>query len=184
MAPYHHIMAHFPMGLLFVSFFIIVACVFSNSERVRSFDRVLPVLLVLGVLGGVATFVTGLLIWPIEAVNQSPMGRNKVLFAAWATAVWAVIALVRIRGGAQVWDGSARIPLLVLTLVGVLFLATTGTIGGYLLGSPSDFSLGLKALGWDVYHTFYSATWAIGLAVVAAILIALLGLMSKGKQTA
>ena len=68
MAPYHHIMSHFPMGLLFVSFFIIAARAFSDSERVRSFDRVLPVLLGLGVLGAIGTFITGLLIWPPEAV--------------------------------------------------------------------------------------------------------------------
>lgn len=175
MAPYHHIMAHFPMGLLFVSFFIIAARALSDGDSARGFDRVLPVLLTVGVIGAVATFITGLLIWPQEAVIESPMGRNKVMFAAWATVAWAVIALVRIRGGESVWEGGVRWPLLILAAIGAGLLAITGTLGGYLLGSPSDFSIGLRALGWDVYRTFYSASWALGVAVVGAILIAVVG---------
>lgn len=183
MAPYHHILAHFPMGLLFVSFFIIAARVFSDGEWVRGLDRVLPVLLILGVLGAVATFITGLLIWPAEAVVESPMGRNKILFAAWATAAWMVVALVRIRGGERVWQDGLRWPFLVLAVIAAGGLATTGTLGGYLLGSPSDFSLGLRAIGWDVYHTFYSATWALGLAVIAAAAIVAVSFLG-GRRSA
>jgi len=183
MAPYHHIMSHFPMGLLFVSFFIIAARTFSDSERVRGFDRVLPVLLGLGVLGAIATFITGLLIWPQEAVTESPMGRNKILFAAWATAAWAVVALVRIRGGERIWQNGARWPFLVVAAIAAGGLATTGTLGGYLLGTPSDFSLGLKAIGWDVYHTFYSASWALGLAVIAAAAIVAVSFLG-GRRSA
>lgn len=179
MAPYHHIMAHFPMGLLFVSFFIILARAFSDGERVRSFDRLLPILLVVGLLGGVATFLTGLLIWPSDAVVASPMGRNKVLFATWAMAAWALVAVVRIRGGERVWNNGLRLPLVFFTLVAAFLLAITGTLGGYLLGSPSDFSLGLKAAGWDVYHTFYAPTWALGAGVLAAVAIAILGARRK-----
>ncbi|THF61026.1 DUF2231 domain-containing protein [Pseudothauera rhizosphaerae] len=183
MAPYHHIMAHFPMGLLFVSFFIILARAFSDSERTRGFDRLLPVLLVAGLLGGVGTFLTGLLIWPSDAVVASPMGRNKVLFAIWAMAAWALVAALRIRGGEQVWQGSRRLPLLFFTLVAAFLLAVTGTLGGYLLGSPSDFSLGLKAAGWDVYHTFYAPTWALGVGVAAALVIAVLGVLGARQKS-
>ncbi|HZJ95944.1 MAG TPA: hypothetical protein VFD11_10395 [Thiopseudomonas sp.] len=54
-----------------------------NTAAVRRIERALPLLLELGVAGGLAAFVTGLLIWPSEAVTSSPMGRNKLLMAAW-----------------------------------------------------------------------------------------------------
>lgn len=179
MAPYHHIMAHFPMGLLFLGFWIILIRAFSDGQMVRRLDHVLPVLLVIGLLGGVVTYLTGLFIWPQEAVTASPMGRNKLLFSAWAMAAWTVVAFVRLRGGEEVWNTSLRWPLIVMTLIAGGMLAITGTLGGYLLGSPSDFSIGLRAVGWDVYSTFYSPTWAIGVAVAAAVLIALQGLIGK-----
>lgn len=179
MAPYHHIMAHFPMGLLFLGFWIIVARAVSDAQLVRRLDHVLPALLVIGLLGAVGTFITGLMIWPHDAITASPMGRNKLLFAAWAMAAWAVVALVRLRGGEEVWNTALRWPLVVLTLIAGGMLAITGTLGGYLLGSPSDFSVVLRLVGWDVYSTFYSPTWAIGVAGIVAVAIALLGRTAK-----
>lgn len=179
MAPIHHMMAHFPVALLFVALLIILIRAFFDTPAIRQIEGALPLLLILGVAGGVATFVSGLLIWPSDAITSSPMGRNKLLIAAWTLAAWSVVALLRLRGGLALWDQGGRWPLVIMSVTGGALLATTGALGGYLLGSPSRFSDGLRALGWDVYHTYFSPNWALGVAVVLALLIIGIGLTRK-----
>ncbi len=179
MTPIHHMMAHFPMALLFVALLIILARFFFDTPAVRQIESALPFLLILGVAGGVAAFVSGLLIWPTEAVISSPMGRNKLLMAVWMLAAWSVVTLLRLRGGSALWEHGGRWPLVVMSLTGGALLAITGTLGGYLLGSPSRFSDGLRAIGWDVYHTYFAPNWALGVAVALALVIIGIGLMRK-----
>lgn len=179
MAPLHHMMAHFPIALLFVALLIILARAFSDAPAIRRVEGALPVLLALGVAGGLAAFVSGLLIWPSGAISSSPMGRNKLLIAAWMLAAWSIVTLLRLRGGSDIWEQAGRWPLVIMSLFGGVLLATTGTIGGYLLGSPSRFSDGLRALGWDVYHTYFAPNWALGVAVVLAVIIFGIGFSRK-----
>jgi len=181
MEPIHHMMAHFPIALLFLALLTILLRAFFDTPTTRRIEGALPLLLVLGVAGGVVAFGTGLLIWPSEAVINSPLGRNKLLMAAWMLAAWVVVALLRWRGGPGVWEQGGRWPIVVMSLVGGVLLATTGTLGGYLLGSPSRFSDGLRALGWDVYHTYFAPTWALSVAVVVAVVIILIGIVGKRK---
>lgn len=179
MAPIHHMMAHFPMALLFVALLIILARFFFDTPAIRRIESALPLLLILGVAGGMAAFVSGLLIWPSEAITNSPMGRNKLLIAAWMLAAWSVVALLRLRGGSALWEQGGRWPLMIMSVTGGVLLATTGTLGGYLLGSPSRFSDGLRAIGWDVYHTYFAPNWALGVAVALALVIIGIGAMRK-----
>ncbi len=146
-------------------------------------ESALPLLRVRACFGGFAAFVTGLLIWPSDAMVSSPMGRNKLLMAAWMLAAWSVVTALRLRGGPEVWERGGRWPMLGMGLVGGTLLATTGTLGGYLLGSPSRFSDALRMLGWDVYHTFFAPTWALGVAVTAALIILALAL-TRGRKVA
>lgn len=171
MAPIHHMMAHFPIALLFVALLLILARFFFDTPAIRRIEGALPLLLILGVGGGFAAFVSGLLIWPSEAITSSPMGRNKLLIAAWMLAAWSVVVLLRLRGGPELWEQGGRWPLMIMSMIGGVLLATTGTLGGYLLGSPSRFSDGLRAIGWDVYHTYFSPNWALGTAVILALVI-------------
>jgi len=179
MEPIHHMMAHFPIALLFLALLIILLRAFFDTASVRRIEGALPLLLVLGVAGGIAAFVSGLLIWPSEAITSSPMGRNKLLIAAWMLAAWSVVALLRLRGGPDLWDRSGRWPLVIMGLAGGVLLAVTGTLGGYLLGSPSRFSDVLQALGWNVYHTYFSPDWALGVAAALAIVIIGIGFPRK-----
>ena len=179
MAPIHHMMAHFPIALLSVALLIILARFFINTAAIRRIERALPLLLVLGVAGGLAAFVTGLLIWPSEAVTSSPIGRNKLLMAAWMLAAWSVVTVLRLRGGPTLWEQGGRWPLLIMSVLSGVLLATTGTLGGYLLGSPSRFSDGLRMIGWDVYHTYFAPDWALAIAAVLALAIIALGVMRK-----
>lgn len=179
MAPIHHMLAHFPIALLFVALLIILGRFFFDTPAIRKVESALPLLLVLGVVGGIATFVSGLLIWPSEAVTSSPMGRNKLLVAAWMLAAWSVVTLLRLRGGSALWEQGGRWSLMVMTAFSGVLLATTGTLGGYLLGSPSRFSDGLRLLGWDVYHTFFAPDWALAVAAALALVIIAIGVMRK-----
>lgn len=179
MAPIHHMMAHFPIALLFVALLIILARFFFNTPAIRRIESALPLLLILGIAGGIATFISGLLIWPSEAVTSSPMGRNKLLMAAWMLASWSVVTLYRLRGGSALWEQGGRWPLIIMSAVSGVLLATTGTLGGYLLGSPSRFSDGLRAIGWDVYHTYFAPNWALGVAVALALVIIAIGFIRK-----
>lgn len=179
MAPIHHMMAHFPIALLFVALLIILARAFFDTPVIRQIEGALPLVLILGVAGGVAAFVSGLLIWPSEAITSSPMGRNKLLIAAWMLAAWSVVTLLRLRGGSALWEQGGRWPLVIMSVAGGVLLATTGTLGGYLLGSPSRFSDGLRAIGWDVYHTYFAPNWALGVAVALALVIIGIGAMRK-----
>ncbi|HUH58786.1 MAG TPA: DUF2231 domain-containing protein [Candidimonas sp.] len=179
MAPIHHMMAHFPIALLFVALLIILLRAFFDTPAIRRVEAALPLLLILGVAGGIAAFVSGLLIWPNEAITSSPMGRNKLLMAIWTLSAWTVVALLRLRGGPTLWERGGRWPVVIMSVIGGMLLATTGTLGGYLLGSPSRFSDGLRAVGWDVYHTFFAPNWALGAAVVLALVVIGLGFARK-----
>ena len=181
MAPIHHMMAHFPIALLLLALLIIIVRALRDTPNVRRIESALPLLLILGLLGGFAAFASGLLIWPNEAIVSSPMGRNKLLMAAWMLAAWSIVTALRLRGGPEVWERGGRWPMLGMGLVGGTLLATTGTLGGYLLGSPSRFSDALRMLGWDVYHTFFAPTWALGIAVVAAVIILALAVTLNRK---
>lgn len=179
MAPIHHMMAHFPVALLFAALLIILIRAFFDTPATRRIEGALPLLLVLGVVGGFATFVSGLLIWPSEAITSSPMGRNKLLMAAWMLAAWSIVTLLRLRGGSALWERGDRWPLVIMSTIGGVLLATTGTLGGYLLGSPSRFSDGLRAMGWDVYNTYFAPSWALGVAVALALTIIGIGFIRK-----
>lgn len=178
--PIHHIMSHFPMGLLFLCFYIVLARLFFDGPITRALDRVLPSVLIIGVVTGLITFALGFFIYPTEAMLLSPTGRNKILFASWSMAAWTLVAILRVKFGEAIWESNTRWYLAVLTVIAGGLLGTTGTLGGYLVGSPSGFSVLVRTLGWEIYQTFYAPTWALGIGLAAAAAIASLGLMRKG----
>ncbi len=178
MAPYHHMLAHFPMVLLSLAFVIILIRGFSTGDLARRFDAVLMPCLLLGVGVGIMTLITGFLVWPTEAALSSPMGRNKILIALWMIACWAAVIAVRWRGGETAWEGAGLYAMLGFGAMGTILLATTGTLGGHLLGSPSRLSGLFREIGWDVYHTYYAPIWVLAILVAvgaAGFLAAMLG---------
>lgn len=181
MIAHHHIMAHFPIALLLAATLLLVLRGFSDNPIVIQLEKSAPVLLILGLLGGMAAFITGMLLWPHEAVLASPMAKNKILFSAWAMMAWIGVAAVRLRAGEGIWKTSLRWPLVILALLAAAMLSTAGALGGYLMGSPSEFSALLKLIGWNVYQTFHAPGWALGVAVIAALLILLTGFMKKAR---
>lgn len=182
MAAYHAVAAHFPIALLLIATLMILIRAFSSSDLALALDRVLPATLLVGLLGGVATFGTGLLIWDWEAVIHSPMARNHTLLGAWALAGWAVAFGARAANGVNVWNGFGRWFMVVVAVVSAGLLAITGTLGGYLIGNTTDLSKLIAAAGWNVYDTFYLPSWAV--LVVAGIALAIVAIAFLGRRKA
>ncbi len=178
MAPYHHMLAHFPVALLSIALLIVLLRGFSDTDLARRLDHMLPYVLGLGLLGGVATFISGLVVWPIEAAISTPMGRNKILIAAWMLACWTIVLALRLKGGESVWKPGGKWLMVAMGALGGILVATTGTLGGHLLGSPSRLSGGLRALGWDVYHTYYAPGWVLAVMIAIAVVAIVVGAAS------
>jgi hypothetical protein len=183
MGPYHAIMVHFPVALWTVASGIILFRALSDGPLARAFDRVLVSLLVLGVVTGFASYSLGLLVWPPETLQTTPLGRNHMIAASWSLCSWAALLFLRWRAGGQVWQGIVnRLIMVGLGILGASQLAATGTLGGHLHGAPAYLSELLRPFGWDVYQTFYLPTWVLGmLAVVIVAMPALAILASRGR---
>ena len=183
MAPYHHMMAHFPIALMSLAFLLILLRTFTSSEVVSKLEaNVLVYGLVVGVAGGVAALATGLLIWPAEATVTATMGRNKILIASWTVAVWTIVLALRWRIGEKIWEGAGRYLMLGLAAFGTILAATTGTLGGHLLGSPSRLSGVLNQFGWNVYQTYFTPNWVVAVMIVVGIAGIALGFKAGGRR--
>lgn len=177
MAPIHHIMAHFPIALLSLAFALILLRALSTGGIAHRLESTaLMIILALGLAGGLAALGTGLMIWPAEATISSTMGRNKILIASWMLTVWSLVLMLRWRIGEAVWDGASRYLIVGLGIFGAILLATTGTLGGHLLGSPSRLSGLLHQLGWSVYQTYYVPNWVLIIMVAVGAAGIMLGL--------
>ncbi len=179
MAPYHHLMVHFPIALWTVAALIILLRAFSDGALAQAAGRVLAPLLALGVLTGAVAYLIGLSVFPYETISSSPLGRNKLIAATWALAYWALLALTVWRLGERVWEGASRWVMLLLGLLGGGLLTVAGALGGHLSGTPSAVSQLFRLLGWEVYTTFYVPNFMLALLVIAAVALAGLGIAGR-----
>jgi hypothetical protein len=176
MEAYHHMLVHFPLALWTTGAIIILVRTFSEGAFAQAADRVLAPVLWLGVAIGLLAYGTGLTVWTLDAVTYTPMGRNHILAATWTLAYWMLVAVLRQRAGEAAWHGGTRWLMLLLGGLGAGLLAVTGTLGGHLTGSATALSKVLRALGWEVYTTFYMPAWMIVVTLVVAVLLAIIGL--------
>lgn len=185
MGPYHAIMVHFPVALWTVASGIILFRALSDGPLARAFDRVLVSLLVLGVATGLASYGLGLMVWPPETLQTTPLGRNHMIAASWSLGSWGALLFLRWRVGERVWDGIVnRLIMVALGVLGASQLAATGTLGGHLHGAPAYLSELLRPFGWDVYRTFYLPTWVlVVLAVVIVAMPVLAILATRGRPS-
>lgn len=178
MAPYHVVMTHFPTALWMTAALVILFRAFSNGALAKAVDRALVPLLAIGFVSGVATYVIGLMVWPWESLSSTPLGRNHMLLATWTLAYWGLILVTRWLQGEGVWDGVTRWVMAGAALLGAILLGITGTLGGHLIGVYTEVSQALRALGWEVYTTFYvpdTTLIAIGAAIAALLAVGILG---------
>lgn len=179
MEAYHHMLVHFPLALWTTGAIIILVRTFSNGAFALAADRVLVPILWLGTAIGLLAYVAGLLVWSLDAITYTPMGRNHVLAATWTLAYWVLIAVLRQRVGEAVWQGRGRWLMLLLGALGGVLLAVAGTLGGHLTGSATALSNVLRVLGWEVYTTFYMPVWMIVVTCLVAVSLVIIGLRSR-----
>ena len=179
MGPYHALMVHFPVAFWTAGAVILISRALSQGPLARAFDRVLVPFLLLGVVTGVAAYTLGLMVWPPDTLQTSPLGRNHMMAATWSLFYWAAVLILRWWVGERIWEGLInRLIMLGLGALGAGLLTVTGTLGGHLHGAPTFLSDVLREVGWEVYATFYFPDWmlAVQVAVIAAmVMIALWG---------
>ncbi|BDG71746.1 hypothetical protein [Roseomonas fluvialis] len=184
MAAYHILIVHFPIALLTVAMLAILLRAVSTGRLALAVDHALVPLLAIGVVSSAVAFGIGMLVWPFDAISTSPLGRNHILSASWTLAYWALLLAVRWRAGEAVWEGPSRWVMVGLALLGSLLLTITGTLGGHLTGTPTAASQALRAMGWEVYTTYYvpdGTLWAIG---GACLVLLGIGLVARRQRAA
>ncbi|WP_375055353.1 DUF2231 domain-containing protein [Zobellella sp. DQSA1] len=177
----HHMLVHFPLALWALAALMVLVGVCTRGAWGQISRSGLPAVLILAWLGALAAIVTGLLVWPTAANLSSPLTRNHLLMALWATALWTVITLLVWRGGARAFSGGRGAVLLILALAGSGLFTLTGTLGGHLAGAPTPMSQLLERLGWSVYGTFYLPYWALLLLVLLGGICVVAGFRKEDK---
>jgi len=177
-------MVHFPIALWMTATLAILLRAFSGGALAQAVDRALVPLLSISLILGTIAFAIGLMVWPLETISASALGRNHVLAASWTTAYWAMVLFVRWRHGEAVWNGLSRWIMAGFALVGSALLAITGTLGGHLVGIYTEVSVALRMLGWDVYTTYYVPNMTLTVIVVVSVLLLGLGEWSRRGKTA
>ncbi|MBZ2189337.1 hypothetical protein K8B33_09525 [Alcanivorax sp. JB21] len=183
MSAYHALLSHFPVALWITATLIIVWRSLSAATLAQAAARLLPLLLLWAALMGLITFSAGLLIWPLEAVSASPLARNHLLAASWTLAYWVLLLALCWRGGNLIWHGSWRLLMPALALIGVTLLGVTGALGGHLIGNPTMIGSLLRALGWEIYTTFYLPGWMLVLTLAGALLFLGLAWLWRPRPT-
>jgi hypothetical protein len=184
MGAYHAVLVHFPIALLMTATLAILVRAISDGPLAKAIDRALVPLLAVGVLSAIVAYVVGLMVWPWETLTASPLGRNHMLLASWTLAYWVLLLVTRWYVGEAIWQGVTRWMMAGLALLGSALLGITGTLGGHLVGIYTDVSEILRLLGWEVYTTFYVPNYALVVILVAAIVLALVGLWSGRRAPA
>jgi uncharacterized membrane protein len=180
MSAYHVVLVHFPIALWMVAALAIVIRAFNDRTLGQAMDCTLPVLLVLGVAIGLIAYLVGLAIWPWETLSSTPMGRNHMLTATWSLAYFALLAFIRWRHGARIWEGISRWIMVILAGIGVTLVGITGTLGGHLVGNYTEVGDVLRVLGWEIYTTYHVPN--ITLLVIAAVSIVLVAMAFLGRN--
>ena len=178
LAPYHSVLVHFPVAIWTTVTMVVVFRALSDGPLARAAERLLPLLVLLGVMSGLAAFAAGFFIFSLTAAGASPLIRNHILAASWSLGYWSVFLISIWRIGPRAWEGTNRWIMLSLAMLGTLFITITGTVGGHIAGNPTSVSLMLKAAGWDVYNTFFlpdAMLWAVVAGAVALPVIGWIG---------
>jgi len=181
MAAYHVVMVHFPIALWMIASLCIFIRALDSGPLGQAMDRALPVFLVLGVLAGALAYLLGTQVWPWQTLSSTPMGRNHMLVASWSLAYFALLAVIRVLHGADMWNGMARWVMVLLSGIGVVLVGITGTLGGHLVGNYTEVGEILRLLGWEIYTTFYVPDMT--LYIIAAVSVVLVALGFLGRRT-
>jgi hypothetical protein len=71
-----------------------------------------------------------------------------------------------------------------LAILGSVLLGITGTLGGHLVGVYTEVSESLRFLGWEVYTTYYVPNITLAAIVIAAVILAAIGILGRRRLVA
>lgn len=181
LAPYHAVLVHFPVAIWTTVSLVVVFRVLSDGSYAQAAEKILPLLVLLGVMSGFAAFVAGFFIFSPQAAGASPLIRNHILAGSWSLAYWSVFLITVWRVGPNAWLGTNRWVMLALAMLGTLLITVTGTVGGHVAGNPTSVSLMLQALGWDVYDTFFVPDPMLIAILAGAVALPLIGWLGRRR---
>ncbi|WP_280769871.1 hypothetical protein [Salipaludibacillus daqingensis] len=120
-----------------------------------------------------AALITGFAVWPIHAVLNSSILKNKIFTAVLLLIFWAVFLVIRYKFRERIWQSATLSVYYFLLGVGAFFWGVvTNSIGGDVAGNSSGFEYIVHLIGVDTRWSFYLPTWMlfilVGLGVVAA----------------
>lgn len=91
-----------------------------------------------GVIGLIASAITGFYAWPLELITATPLGLNKVMFSAFAAEMFFVFVFLRSKYGVNLWkNGGTSAIYSLLAVFGFLFMVIAGSYGGHMLAKGS-----------------------------------------------
>jgi uncharacterized membrane protein len=184
MAPYHSVLVHFPVAIWTTTALVVVFRVFFDNSYAQAAGKLLPLLVLLGIVSGTAAFIAGFFIFSPTAAGASPLIRNHILAGSWAIGYWTMFMVTCWRLGSTAWHGGNRWMMLGLAALGTLLITVTGTIGGHIAGNPTSVSLMLEAMGWDVHDTFFVPNAMLIAIVVGAIALPVIGWIGRRRHAA
>ncbi len=182
MAVYHVLVQSFPIVLWYTATLFILVRLLSRGRFAGGLGRAVMPLILLGVLGGLLAYVLGLVAWPLSATLASPLGRNHLLMASWTLAFWTALLLIAWRRGEALWEGASGWLMLLMAALGVAMVTITGTLGGSMAGNPSAVSDVVRALGWEVYTTFYAPAAILGLVLAVSAVLVAIGIWGRRRD--
>lgn len=156
-----------------------------STEVKRGLDLAIGVATGLGLASILVSLITGFLVWPAEAVLNSPLLKNKILTGILLTLVFGTFLCLHLRYLPSLWERKGlRAYYAILGLGGYLLIIVTNSIGGDVAGNPSGFEMLPRLIGVETRYTFYLPTW-VNLVLVGLGLAALgLGIAGQRKGRA
>jgi hypothetical protein len=125
-------------------------------------------------LGGL---VTGVGLWPMEAVLNSPLLKNKLTTVTMLVLIWGMFLFLRMTRGPDLWNRPVLASFASVLVIGGFFMnVLANSIGGDVAGNASGFEEIVRLFGIETRHTFYLPTWLVAVVFALGALCAAAGL--------
>jgi len=134
-----------------------------------------------GVLALLLSAFTGSQTWPVDALLDNAVVRNKIVLTAFATTLWGGVAVIRWRFGRSLWTCppmAASYTLLAIVAMGIT--ATAGSLGAHLTKGESILDFIWNLVGINVLQDLLlSVDWAMIVSILSIIVIIVILVVRK-----
>ncbi|MCZ6547969.1 MAG: hypothetical protein O6837_07625 [Deltaproteobacteria bacterium] len=170
----HTILVEMTTGMLVLSTLAIFALTwqvcFSKRTTGKYLDALDGVALFGASIGTVAlifAIITGYRQWPVEALMNGTLAKNKIFTGYMALGFWGAFLTVRLSASKSLWNRKGlSIFSMFLGFAGFLYIVFTASIGGTLAGKPSGF----EELARTIVETRETFVLPIGVNVMLILL--------------